>query len=531
MRHIKSYLIFLTIISGLCFSSALLNTTTYAAQLSPSRHAGGQTSTNVTNQNTDGSANSGINNPPSSGEPAVNTTTNQSNGSPNNDEVTTNEHTKTHHSYSTANVINSVGSDTAISSNSLQTATTNLTGTTSGDVTLNPTTNLAPATNSRTSTTTENNIPGSGVINSTLNVSANSGNTTVVDNLGDGTTTTGDAAAQGNIINQVNDQISDSQTFITTVNVDGNLTGNLVIPSSLIDGPVTATSAVSPAPTTSSNGIVNNTTNLSAQSGQAMTVVSPTSPIVSSGTANTNLNSYSIVNKQITGDNLLIVFINVAGVWQGYITNEPVGTTATALGYDTTEADILPSLTSANNEIINNYLNAASSSGNSLVINNSGGSVTTGSALSNLDILNLINDKITLSGWLGILIINVNGAWTGNLQTPTTVSQAGMGGGQSTTPITASMIVPNSKKAYAYNYFINRTTIGSPQSVTTATPTPTSSTQKHTSAPINNVASTIPSSGKLNKDAKYGGLVALIGIVLATILIVGERILNRSIIS
>src|ERR1700761_3474282 len=98
--------------------------------------------------------------------------------------------------------------------------------------------------------------------------------------------------------------------------------------------------------------------------------------------------------------------------------NAPAGTTAAELGggvSSNTTVDNNATLNNTNNDKINNNVNVSAQSGNASVTGNTtGGNATSGDADASVNLLNLINDKLSLNGWFGMLFINVYGTWNGS---------------------------------------------------------------------------------------------------------------------
>jgi hypothetical protein len=115
--------------------------------------------------------------------------------------------------------------------------------------------------------------------------------------------------------------------------------------------------------------------------------------------------------------NSLLVFVNVLGKWVGVIVDAPEGATAAAIGNNIKEDEAKADLTIVreNNALITNNLDLTSKSGNATVANNTqAGNATTGNASSSANIANIANNTIGLSGWFGVLFINVFGNWFGS---------------------------------------------------------------------------------------------------------------------
>ncbi len=342
------------------------------------------------------------------------------------------EHTSTGGNATTGNasavatLINSIASSTNLSGGNIPTATYNVNGTQNGDIVINPEDILAAMNNGSVptpvncapgTTTTDNNA----AINNLVNLLAQSGNAKVTDNGVGGDATSGNATTEADIVNMIQDLVSNKGAFLGVVNINGNLNGNINLPASDVNALLTPTQGGSSTPANTSatnNANINNNVTLTAISGNAAVTNNGSVGNASSGNASTILNENNIINCQIVGGNLLLVFVNVMGHWYGALLSEPAGATTASIGGGITKDSLIPTsqTTATNNSTINNNVNLTSISGNATVGNNGvGGNATTGNATAIADVTNILGSQINLSGWLGILIINVFGTWNGSV--------------------------------------------------------------------------------------------------------------------
>lgn len=308
----------------------------------------------------------------------------------------------------------------------LQTFTLNINGTKNGNILLDPSALLTLAGSNNQLGNLQLNTQNNSTINNTVNLSASSGNAAVSNNGHAGNATSGNAATEADIVNLIESLISDQKAFLGVININGRLNGNILIPASVIDQLLKANGAGTDPNSNvvaANNLAVNNNVNLSAQSGDASVTGNDHGGNTTSGDATTKLNIYNLINSQIVGGNVLLVFVNVMGSWYGVLMNAPAGTTSAALGGGITQNNMggdasVPAnqVFGTNNETINNNVTLTSQSGNATVSgNHRGGNATTGNASAVADIVNILGSQISLSGWLGILVINVFGTWNGSL--------------------------------------------------------------------------------------------------------------------
>ncbi len=357
------------------------------------------------------------------------------------------------------NVINMLQSSSNVlgSGKPVMTFTANINGDVNGDILLNPATIASlqatgPNSTNTTSTNLNNNLTVNnsvdGSINNNIDLAANSGDATVSKNTSGGNATSGTAETVANIVNTIDSAITAGQSFIGTININGNLNGNILLPADFVNQllaanvPTVSITGPSSSNTSSTNvnnnqtvnntndlGI-NNTIDANATSGNAAVSSNTTGGSATSGNAATHITAFNLTGSKVIGANDLLVFVNVTGKWVGLIVNAPAGATAAEFGggitssgpnsSNSTNTNVNNNSTLNNNvkERINNNINTDASSGNALVsYNTKGGNATSGNAENAINLMNMENNSLSLSGWFGILFINVFGTWNGNFGT------------------------------------------------------------------------------------------------------------------
>ena len=305
-----------------------------------------------------------------------------------------------------------------------------------GDLLLDPSAilNTGPNSNNAINNNANNqldiNIQNDGRIVNNVDLAAQSGDARVSGNTTGGDATTGDANAVANIFNLVNSMISPGSAFIGTINILGNLNGDILLPSLLSSIANTGPNSSNTVGNNQNNNVnvasvdnrsVTNNTNLSAASGNAVVSGNTNGGAATTGSAGTNLNIYNMMGQNVTGTNGLLVFTNVLGHWAGFLFDAPAGTNSvlgTGPGSTNTvnnNANNTLNIDSTNNTAIENNVTANAQSGNATVSGNTtGGNATTGDATASANIVNLINSQLSFSDWFGVLFINVFGSWTGD---------------------------------------------------------------------------------------------------------------------
>lgn len=325
-----------------------------------------------------------------------------------------------------ATVINNVNSTVTNSTNQkAATFVSNVMGDVHGDILLQPTLLKAmleagaqtPSTDSTTVTTTNQ-------LTNNINLDAQSGNATVSGNTNAGSATTGNANTVADVLNIVNSMVSANRSFVGTINIYGNLDGDILvapdfIPQMLANNGTANTSTTAPTVVSSQDtqSIVNNVA-LAAQTGKAAVTDNTTAGNATTGNANTNVVLFNLTGHEIVASNSLLVFVNVLGKWVGVIVDAPAGATAAAIGNGvTTDRTVSPDLVinAATNTLLTNNINLTSRSGDALVTGNTrAGNATTGNATASANIGNIVGTQMGLSDWFGVLFINVFGTWNGS---------------------------------------------------------------------------------------------------------------------
>lgn len=357
---------------------------------------------------------------------------------------------------SEADIINMLQSSSNVLGNGtpVETFTANVNGNVDGNLLIDPTANSAvqstgPGSLNTTADNSNNNLTvnnsNGAAIDNTIKLASASGNATVADNTSAGNATSGTAETIANVVNTIDSAIEAGRSFIGTININGNLNGNILLPPNLVNqlladnvpqvtltGPASSNSS---GTTLNNNSTINNTNNLginnninsNAVSGNATVSGNTTAGSATSGSAKTSVTAFNLTGSNIIGSNDILVFVNVTGTWVGLIMNAPPGTTAaefgggiTTTGPNSTNASNTTvnnnsTINNVNHDQINNSISTTARSGNAIVSdNNSGGNALSGNADNAINLANIENSSINLTGWFGILFINVFGSWHGN---------------------------------------------------------------------------------------------------------------------
>ncbi len=338
-----------------------------------------------------------------------------------------------------ANIVNLLQSASDALGDNAVTFVANIDGNVNGDLLLDPST----LSDVQGSTDPSGNITVNNSDNSTLtnnvNLASATGNASVSENTNAGNATSGTASSVANVVNMIDSVISSGQSFLGVININGDLNGNILLPADFVDqlladnvptvnvitdtgassdNTINSSSPSSTDITNSNNEGISNNIDSTATTGSADVSDNTDAGSATSGTANTSITAFNLTGSNVIGSNDLLVFVNVAGgSWVGLIINAPAGASAAEFGGGIIEnTDGNTTVNNSNNEAITNNIDLAAASGDADVsYNTNAGSATSGNADDAANLLNIENSDLSLSGWFGILFINVFGTWNGSL--------------------------------------------------------------------------------------------------------------------
>ncbi len=325
----------------------------------------------------------------------------------------------------TTTVVNAVHSTVQGDTAGVAHFTADIYGNVVGDITLGPALNGAMASSGNGQSNTVVNANQTTNLTNDISLGAMSGDANVTNNTTAGNATTGTANTVANVINLINSIIAANKSFIGTINIYGNLDGDILISPDFIPQ-LLASNAPSATHTTDSTSVLNasdtqsiiNNVTLNAASGSANVLDNTTAGSATSGTAATNLTILNYTGHQVVASNSLLIFVNVLGRWVGLIVDAPAGATAAVLGNGVTSniatgGDLV--VNGSTTHGITNNIDLASLSGDATVQGNtSAGNATSGNATASANIANISTSSFSVSDWFGILFINVFDTWLGS---------------------------------------------------------------------------------------------------------------------
>lgn len=323
--------------------------------------------------------------------------------------------------------------------------------------------NSASASSSTTNATFQNN---DATVGSNVTLGSDSGNNSANDNTGGNSTIkTGNANTTANVLTFANNNI-DGRVVYSTVNIYGNLAGDIIIPQQTMDAvpsasPAitentrngtgsqnTATASLSASNATFQNNdadIVNNL-QLRATAGNNHTNNDTGgNAAVQTGQSSIDAKVLNVTNSNVNSGDVWLVIVNQAGKWIGKILGAPDGAhsagssgvtiatdnngnvTASNNGngsgsHNSTDATVAKTDTTTQNnkaKIVNNVHLSANTGGNSASNNTNGNSIIqTGNAHIIANLVNFVNNNIKGTGKLFVTVVNVFGSWIGDFVTP-----------------------------------------------------------------------------------------------------------------
>lgn len=322
-----------------------------------------------------------------------------------------------------ATVINSVHSTVSGDNGGVAHFTADIYGDINGNITLGPNLGGNTSATKTVNNNRETNVDNDASITNDINLKAKSGDADVTENTEAGSASSGDANAMVNIINLVNTIIGANKSFVGTVNIHGNLYGDIIISSDFIPQLIASNSDAvmtmdMPLSTniTDDQEIVNNI-NLAATTGDASVDGNTEAGNASTGNAQTKLTVLNLTGREVDAENATLVFVNVKGKWVGLIVDAP-GATAAAFGGGMTKNTVKDSseLNVTNKAAITNNINVEAESGDASVASNTkAGGAKTGNATAGANISNISNSKLNIRDFVRWIFITIDGDWVGKL--------------------------------------------------------------------------------------------------------------------
>lgn len=246
-----------------------------------------------------------------------------------------------------------------------------------------------------------------------------SGNAVVQGNTTGGSALTGDAAALANVLSMIQStwgSLGSEDLAVFMANIDGDVVGDLYVdPSALVGSGNTDLDV-----TIASDAAIHNDIDVDVASGNALVNNNTKAGNATSGNAKAVVNLLNLINSAITSNKSFIGVLNINGNLNGDILLPPemMNAIITATGPNSNNqitggGNTSLDLSATDKKAINNDINAAASTGNASVTNNTtAGSATSGKADTNVVLLNLTGKRVVAKNAL-LVFVNVMGNWVG----------------------------------------------------------------------------------------------------------------------
>jgi uncharacterized repeat protein (TIGR01451 family) len=263
-----------------------------------------------------------------------------------------------------------------------------------------------------------------------LFVHASTGLNTANSNGGNADISTGNAYAAANVINIVNTNVIDTNYLGFIMNSFGSWEGDLVLPSaSEFEQSGCGSCSGSANINNTSEANIDNGVTVNADTGGNTANENSGGSSINTGSALSDANVMTVANTNIFGGNSMMVIVRTFGQWTGRVFSLPEGVTMINTpngfvlnGFDFASSDAGTggpaaglNITNNNTANIENNIDVSAETGSNTANSNGGVTrITTGSAYSAANVLNIANTNIVGKNWL-LAIVNVFGNWNGNI--------------------------------------------------------------------------------------------------------------------
>lgn len=245
-----------------------------------------------------------------------------------------------------------------------------------------------------------------------------------------GNMTTGNAVSDAAILNLANNVVATGDVFVGVITIEGDYNQDIVLSQALIDyllqgSNASASGLIGADLQIESLEVIDNNVSANAVSGDVQLDDNDDVGNITTGNANTFVIIKNIAGNYILYGNSLVIIVNVTGAWNGDVLGSSQA--ATILGNDGNGGLLALSPSElgsdqqkvliTNNTSISNSVKASAISGGITAIGNDDlGDLTTGDATVRVTIMNILNNIVSFSDWLGVLFINIFGDWNGSVK-------------------------------------------------------------------------------------------------------------------
>lgn len=233
----------------------------------------------------------------------------------------------------------------------------------------------------------------SAVLESDASVSANSGGNNIISS-GSAAINTGDATAVANVFNLVNTNIVNSHFLMGVVDVFGDYSGNIILPSQE-DFVANLFQSV--------GGSNTNIAQISSQTISDANTGNNSAETVQTGDAVSQANSFNFINTNYSGGGSIFLIVNSFGAFPQIFSY--------GSDFSATESALIANI---NKALVESDVTATANTGNNTVSASGSSTVNTGNAKSLANQVNFVNTNITGSNWF-FGLVNIFGNFSGKV--------------------------------------------------------------------------------------------------------------------
>lgn len=289
-----------------------------------------------------------------------------------------------------------------------------------------------PVPVAQSSTTAETNAQ----VENNLGSSAATGNATVGGNTSAGSATTGNASASATIVNTVHSTVNGATSGVAhfTADIYGNVTGDITL-SPTLNTAMSAPTQTDSSVTVNNSASLTNNVGLEASTGDANVTGNTSAGNATTGNANAVANIINLINSIIAANKSFVGTINIYGSLNGDILVSPEFIPELLASNGGSHTGSIDASLTDNQSIINNIHLGAASGSATVADNTTGGTASTGTAQTNLTILNLSGHTVVAKNSL-LIFVNVLGTWVGIIvDAPVGTTAAMLGNGVTTNSV------------------------------------------------------------------------------------------------
>lgn len=264
------------------------------------------------------------------------------------------------------------------------------------------------------------------VVENNIEINVNTGNNEINSEDGEiseSNIVTGDANAEVNIVNFINQNITGNNWLFSVVNVFGNWFGDLIVPGEDLLEIESSSNYFETEITNTNESDIENNVNITVNTGENEISGGDNDNNIMTGDAVSGVEIVNIANQNTTGNDWFLLMVNNMGSWVGNIMNwnENAEAYNNVFSYDfgtIGEEEYINGGTlnvhNQNTASVENNINITVNTGGNEISGEGNANIETGNASAWANIFNFVNNNITGDNWF-FGIVNVMGSWTGDV--------------------------------------------------------------------------------------------------------------------